>query len=585
MDEVLSDLPKKQEVIKTPEQDKTPSAKVQVADQDNYQYAHQKEKARDLENAERALINSIIEVSDTYDRQTPTILGDDSKKRSDAADQLQDEFEEAIRDLNPKGKQISSQSGSVEIIEPREPLEHLWQYGNPKEYHIARGKFGHAGFLALRMIESDSLKSLNQAWNELDKTRRDIGLSNSWNRSGANTSPYLWAEGDLKRRLVELQISELDVIAHQSLPPVDFGNPQTPEEARKKVLEKMERDLPFSVVKEKYDKGGVSSSVFREIHTFTVDPETGIRFITQRGFQKRGNKEEFESWGHVGISGFGPDGEIYYLSPQYNGPAYSTKAGEDWDKFRPFYRSKGTYSGVAPSLTNERQIEIWRAYCRAECDIDATKDDSRKDSDWRYNLEEIYWGNQMDEAEQFKVLRERLKTANLLKAADSSDFGKVRLGIAIRQSNIESGSEVVEEASEEQLRRIQEIYDKYWQDPNRSEFVVEDYAGLKEFNYPYASKMNIYPDDYGKTIKIRLSEREILIRDAFDTDTGSNSTGYLKVRWDEEGNWKVERGRHSHTTDNFFLEPDETKSSLTKQDAETILSALGLLNQPKQKRS
>ena len=596
MDEVISDLLRKIEVINTPERDKTPSANVQVADQDNYQYAHQKEKTQNLEDAERGFIHAVVEVSGTYDRQIPTILGEDSVKRTDVAQQLQDHFEEAVRDLNPKGNQLPSESGSVEVIEPREALEHEWRYGDREEYRRVRGKYGHAGFLALRLIERNTLKDLHRAWGDVDKVRRDVGLSNSWDYAGANRSPYLRAEDDLKRRLIDLEVAELDVIAQHHLPPIESGSPETPQEARQKAIRKMERDLPFSVVKEKYDAGILSPSIFREIHAFTVDPKTGIQFITQRGFQKRGNNEGFESWGSVGVSGFGPDGEIYYLTPQHYGPAYSTKSGEVWDKFKPFYRGKATYSGVAPSLTNERQIEIWEAYCRAECDIEATKDDFRKDSDWRYNLEEIYWGDQMADMERFKMLRESLKTAKLLKDADTTEFGKVRLGIRIRQSNVaESDQEVIEEASEQQLRQTQELFDTYWQNPQQSKLFVDKGAGYIVFVYPHASSMNLYPDDYGKTIKVRLSrgdstrtqekgKREILIRDAYDADTGSTVTGYLKVDWDKEGNWRVERGRHSHTTDAYFLQPEETRNSLTHKDAETVLLTLGLLSQPKQKR-
>jgi hypothetical protein len=401
----------------------------------------------------------------------------------------------------------------------------------------------------------------------------------------------------LKRRLIGLEIGELDVVVQQDLPNIEFGDPETPKEARQKVLEKIERDLPFSVVKEKYNAGVVEPSVYREIHTFTKDPKTGIRFITQRGFKRRGGKEEFESWGSIGISGFGSDGEIYYLAPQYRGPAYSTKSGEDWDKFRPFHRGKGTYSGVAPSLTDEEQIEIWEAYCQAECDVEATKHDFRKDSDWRYKLEEIYWGDQMEDVERFKMLSERLKIVKLLEDAYTTDFGKVRLGIRIRQDSVtESGQGMVEESSERQLRQIQELFEKYWEDPNRSNLVIDKEAGYVVFDYPYASGMNVYPDDYGKTIKLRLSsggssqsrekgKREIMIRDAYDADTGLTVTGYLRLDWDEEGNWKVERGRHSHTTDAYFLQPEETRNFLTRKDADTVLLALGLLSQPKQKRS
>jgi hypothetical protein len=66
------------------------------------------------------------------------------------------------------------------VIEPREALEHEWKYGDREEYRRARGKYGHAGFLALRLIENSSLGDLNSAWSNLDKVRRVTGLSSSW---------------------------------------------------------------------------------------------------------------------------------------------------------------------------------------------------------------------------------------------------------------------------------------------------------------------------------------------------------------------------------------------------------------------
>lgn len=594
MDETL----KAEEVIEPIEKSKIPTVRMQIANPEDYQFAAQKEKVQELEDAEREFVRTVIRVSETYDIQAPTLLGKDIERRSTVPRQLLEEFEEAVRHMNPKGKQLPEESGKAEVIEPREALKHDWQYGAKENYQKSRQKYGHAGFLAMRLIEQTALSDLHQQWIALDRVRRDIGLSNSRGAS-ANRSPYLWAEGNLKRRLVDLQNEELDVVLQQDIPPVEFGSPKTSEKARQIVLEKIQRDLPFSVVKEKYDTGVLESSVYREIHTFTKDPETGIRFITQQGFKRRGNRENFESWGTVGISGFGPDGEVYYLTPEYRGPAYSTKSGrKSGDSFKPFYRAKGTYSGIAPSLSEEKQIEIWEAYCRAECDTETTKDDFRKDSDWRYSLEGIYWGDQMKEMERYQMLTDRLKIAKLLQEASASDFGKVRFGIRLREEGTtESGKEMTGVASEEQLQQVRDLFDRYWQNPEESELAYQEdkSRGYIEFSYPYGQGGGSYPDDSGKVLDIRFrmdeytkagkkGAREIMIRDAYGKDTSTGETKYLRVEWDQEGSWKVERGRYSSTSDSFFLQPEESKTTLSQRDVETILTALNLFAQPKQRR-
>lgn len=205
-------------------------------------------------------------------------------------------------------------------------------------------------------------------------------------------------------------------------------------------------------------------------------------------------------------------------------------------------------------------------------------------------MSEIYWGAQTEDMERYQTLAERLKIANFLQEAASSDFGQVRLGIRLKEGIVETRKEPQEAASKEQLRQIQDLFGQYWQNPGLSELAYQKDKswGYTEFGYPYGQGGGSYPPDYGKVIIVRLSrskgKREILVRDAYDQDTGIEVTSYLRVEWDEKEKWKIDRGRHSRTIDAYFLQPEESKPTLSKQDTETVLLVFKLLSQPKQKR-
>ena len=567
---------------------KPPTAKIQLAKPKNYEWARRIEKVQQLEDGERSFLQALVNVSKTYDSQVIQLLPD-VENRTEDSEQLLQLFEGAIRHLNPKGKQISSKAGVGEIIEEKDPLKYSWEYGNLGHYRQVRQEHGHAGFLAMYLVENTALSSLHHQWMKLDEVRRDLGLESTW-EAAVNRSPYLAAKDNLKRRLVGMQCDELDVIVTQGKIGFEFGDPKTAREARDKALEKANLDLGFAIVTEGYDAQFNTTS--RQIHTYTIDPETGIRFTTNRGFERKGKEGDFEPWGTVGISGFGPNGEIYYLTPTYKEPRYSTKKGDQsLDNFHPFYRGKGTYGGIAPRLSDERQIEIWRAYSRGACNVEDTKKGYRREGDWRYGLGRLYWGEQMGEVARYELLVDKLKKTVTFKEAVASDFGRIRFGIQLRESGVvEAGTEIVESATPEQLRQIKELFEKYWQNPKLSELVYQPDRSYSyvQFSYPNGSGTRSYPDDYGKVINVRLSknesrigENEVLIRDAYDVESYGSATGYLRIRWNDKGEWKVDRGRRTHTTDAYFLEPEEEKNSVSKLDAETVLIAFKLLTSPK----
>ncbi|HUV71892.1 MAG TPA: hypothetical protein VMW25_02695 [Clostridia bacterium] len=566
----------------SPETNLWSQVKIPLATPRDYEWAERKGRADDLEEAERQFLSSVLEATKVYDAQVAGMTGQ-NPDRVTAARALLSKFEDAVSALNLKDLQLSEKTGMRgEVFEETKTLTYSWQCASLGELQAVHTRHGYTGTLAFDMVESAMLEAVNSSWFGLAKLRREIGLGATPNDHDTRAvlsrlSPCSAALGHFQTQMINLELGELEVFVSASREAFDFGSPQSPSQARDKAMEKAKADYDFSEVSDKYSYEFDQTD--RTVVTHTIDTETGIRFATTSTFRKSGRDGEFKRFGRPHFSALGSNGEIYTLSPNYRLP--------DAYKFRPYYFdfSKSPY---ALYISPEQEIGIWRAYCRAVCDTPQSQEEFRKSAE-RRGLQRVYWGFQEQDLEAYVNLLDRLKIAGLIKAAETSTFGRVRLGINIRESGLSGEAALVPEATANDTAQVDELFEKYWQNPHASELVFQDNAswGYFEFSYPYGSGTSVYPDDCGKVIGIRLSDnrgrREILIRDAYEPGNFGKGTKYLRAIRAKD-HWNTEKGRYSTSDGAYHLTTEESREIMSKQDAETVMLALGLLTSPKRVR-
>lgn len=526
-----------------------------------------------LEQAERHMIGALVDTSRQYDALATPLTGKPST-RSLRAEKLLSQFEERVISLNPDLTELPAPES--EVVKDEKPLIHRWRHGDIEHFRSARKQQGHAGVLALRLVERSALSQLDDAWTQLETTRKDLNYP-EYRRPPQ--SPYPWAIRELDKLLLTEQTRELDELLSVEPNPFEFGDPQTPTEALDLAWKKARQDSQFGVVFRKYNAR--FNSTYRLINIHTVDQETRIHFRTNLPSRRKGKTGEFEDSGVPSIHATGPNGELYYLTPDLVAAEYYSSANAHAYNLnrRPFFFDYNRTQALG--LSPEQQIDIWRAYCRAVCDVEATKHEMTSNQNWNYNLTEMVWGFQEPELDKYFGLEMSMQINVLRQRAQFDPRAQISLSIRSLRSLVPANErEVIHPATTEQLQQISSDYEDFWHDARKIKF-----GRFTDPNGPYVDF--VIPssnNDLGRGIEVRLfhdhrkkDARTIWLVEAPLPEEGLVITRYLAITENQSDSWSIERGTMDTATDGLLLQTDEKDNHLTRADADTIITAFNVL--------
>lgn len=535
------------------EKENRPSKTVELANPRTYELARGVDNSLLLEESERQFIDSVLEIATIQDNLINHFFPKDNSWESvPNKDSLMPDFERKVAKINYP---ISPESDNdSEIFEkPEEPLKLNWQFCNENDFAKVERKFGFSGLLSLSYVQNSVLNELTRTYNHF-LSLQGVGPH------AANFSP------ESKKPIRQLQYQALDKIV-STLPKkpeitLDFESIKTSDEFEAKLNQIAESNFDFSVFQDEKDQMG--DTIFRKVSTFTIDPQTGMKFVVETPFRCQHGKTIRS--GRMSVQAIDATGKSYFFGNSLVEPKYNISSNDS--HYRPFYLPK-----------NDSTRDIWQSYCRSVCDVDATKKHFAKEGEWKYKSDEIYFGQQLEEVEKYREFRDKFKLYKLIEGAKVSDLYRVRLGMFPKEGSDNKA------ASIKNLTQIKTLVEEYWSNQLSSQLFAAGDENSVCFNYPYGKDASFYPDDFGLSLQIIITKNGILIQDAYDPDLGMVRTKYLKVEFTDRNQWKIERGMVERPNDTYFYKATETKNELNEFDAQTVITTLNLLSSDKKERN